>query len=354
MSKITGIFVPNPVPFRSDGSINEEEFRRMINWLVDKGVSGIYPNGSTGEFIRMSFEERLRVTKIVMEEVDGRVPVLAGAAEPNRDMVLKACQHCADLGCRAVSVTGPYYYPVTQQGLEAYFRDLAAHSPIDIIAYNIPQFANEISVDVLRRLALDCPRIAGTKDSSRDMPRFLNTLNQIKPQREDFSVLVGCEEILLPTLMMGGDGGTIATAGVAPEAVMKLYREFLAGNWAEGKRIQFKLLEVINHMLYAPNFPEGFRLGYSLRGFDMGQSRFNFSPQEKEQLEDIRSRLACLLMECGFQEAAASCQSIKVENSPPFSGKSMADETAVPARKPTAIDADSIVKEVLRSLRELG
>src|SRR5512137_3219600 len=101
---IQGIYTPNLVPFRADGRINEDELRRMINWLIEKGVSGLYPNGSTGEFIRLSFEERKRVIRIVAEENRGRVPILAGAAENNLAMILDACQTYADLGCVAVSI----------------------------------------------------------------------------------------------------------------------------------------------------------------------------------------------------------------------------------------------------------
>src|SRR3990170_6906931 len=106
---IRGIFTPNLVPFLDDGRINESELRRLINWLIEKGVSGLYPNGSTGEFIRLSFEERKRVIRIVAEENRGRVPILAGAAESNLTMVLDACEVYARLGCVAVSITGPYY-----------------------------------------------------------------------------------------------------------------------------------------------------------------------------------------------------------------------------------------------------
>jgi len=305
---IRGIFTPNIVPFHADHRINEEELRRYIQWLLERGVTGIYPNGSTGEFIRLSYEQRIRVVEIVMEETRGKVPVLAGAAEPNLDMVLDACRRYADMGCRAVSVTGPYYFKVSQHSIEHYFRELAAKSPIDIILYNIPQFSNEISLAVVKRLAMDCPRIVGIKDSSRDMPRFMDTLNEIKPQRPDFSCLIGCEEILLPVLMMGGDGGTIATSGVAPEAVMKLYSSFLSGDFAEAKRIQFKLLELIATMFAAGNFPEGFREGVNLRGFNTGRGPQTMSPHELEHFNTIRAKLACLLAECGFQEAAASCQ----------------------------------------------
>ncbi len=336
---LKGIFTPNLVPFREDGRINEAELRRMINWLIEKGVSGLYPNGSTGEFIRLSFEERKRVIEIVAEETRGRVPILAGAAEANVSMVLEACRHYASLGCAAVSLTGPYYYKVSQDSIEYYFREIARQSPIDIVLYNIPQFANEISLPVVKRLALDCPRIAGIKDSSRDFPRFLATLNMVKSQRPDFSCLNGCEEVLFPSLLMGADGGTIATSGVVPEVIMKLYHDFLAGRFDEAKRLQFKLLELIDAMLYGTNFPEGFRAGMSLRGFSLGTTRQLLSPKEQCDYGEIRSRIACILAECGFSEAAGACRAPK--------------DKASTSNLPGA-DVDRIVRDVIERLRAPG
>src|ERR1039457_959532 len=327
MTKISGIYTPNIVPFLDDGRINEDELRRMVNWLVEKGVSGLYPNGSTGEFIRLSFEERLRVLDIMASEVRGRVPTLAGAAEANIEIVLKACAHYADLGCRAVSLTGPYYFKVSQESIENYFRELAAKTPIDILLYNIPQFSNEISLPVVQRLAMDCPRIIGIKDSSRDFPRFCTMLAQIKPQRPDFVCFSGTEEILYPSLVMGGDGGTIASSGVMPEVITKLYRDFLAGNHAECRRVQLKIQELIATMFAAGNFPEGFRAAVSLRGFNPGPPRFPMSPSELANLEEAKGKLACLLGECGYADAAQECEVRRVGEAQRASGALDVDST---------------------------
>jgi len=341
---LKGIFTPNLVPFLDDGHINEDELRRMINWLIEKGVNGLYPNGSTGEFIRLSFEERKRVIQIVAEETRGRVPILAGAAEANLTLILEACRAYADLGCAAVSVTGPYYYKVSQESIEHFFRELARRSPIDIVLYNIPQFSNEISLPVVTRLALDCPRIVGIKDSSRDFPRFLCTLQAIKPQRPDFACLIGCEEILFPSLLMGADGGTIATSGVVPEVIMKLYGESIAGHWEEARRIQFKLLDLINAMLYGTNFPEGFRAGMSLRGFNLGTTRQLLSPKEQCDYEEIRSHIACILADCGFSEAASSCRR---PGSAEISSARTAEKTASASAN---LNVDELVREVMQRL----
>jgi dihydrodipicolinate synthase/N-acetylneuraminate lyase len=328
---IQGIFVPNIVPYDFKGRIDEDELRRIIRWLRGKGVSGFYPNGSMGEFIRLSYDERKTVLRIVSEEARG-LPILAGAAEPNVELVLEMCRYCADLGCRAVSITGPYYYKLTQESIEQYFRELAAKSPIDIVVYNIPVFANEISLPVLERLALDCPRIVGTKDTSKDMGRFQQTLHTIKRQRPDFSVLIGWEELLCTGLFMGADGGTLSSAGVAPEVVMSLYQNARAGNWDEARRIQFELLDLFSLMVGAPNFPEGFRTGYELRGFKAGHARFPLSAGEQDLIAAMRSKLACALAACGFEEAARECR----------------DGSC--AKPGAGLDVDGIVEAVLRKM----
>lgn len=338
---LSGIFVPNIVPYDPNGRIHEEELRRIIRWLGAKGVSGFYPNGSMGEFIRLSYEERRTVVKIVSEEAAGK-PILAGAAEPNIDLVLEMCRYCADLGCRAVSITGPYYYKLTQESIEAYFRELAAKSPIDIVIYNIPVFANEISLPVLERLALDCPRIIGTKDTSKDMGRFQQTLHTIKRQRPDFAVLVGWEELLCSGMFMGADGGTLSSAGVVPEVVMSLYQASREQRWDDARRIQYELLDLFQLMVGAPNFPEGFRTGYELRGFHAGSARFPLSPGEEQTIAAMRAKLACTLAACGFTEAAHECR-IASPNPP---------TAAIPNRPDISIDA--IVHAVMQEMQSIS
>ena len=332
--KIQGIYTPNIVPFDKGGAINEHELRRLTSWLIAKGIHGLYPNGSTGEFIRLSFEERLRVVQIMASENRGRVPILAGAAEANIEQVLKACRAYADLGCVAVSITGPYYYKVSQESIEQYFREIAKRSPIDILLYNIPQFSNEIGLPVVQHLAQDCPRIIGIKDSSRDFPRYCTMLAQVKPLRPDFVCFIGCEEILYPSLVMGGDGGTIASSGVIPEVIVKLYQDYQQGNHAECRRVQLKIQELIGTMLTAGNFPEGFRAAVALRGFEPGTPRYPMGPTEQLVLEETKGKLACILGECGYTKAARECES--------------RGHKAQPVAAINRVDVEKVVRDVIK------
>lgn len=343
---LKGIFVPHVAPYTAGGDLNEGELRRIVSWLIEKGVTGLYPNGSMGEFIRLSFEERKEVVRIVADEAAGRVPILAGAAEPNPDLVLEMCGFCADQGCTAVSITGPYYYKPSQESIETYFEELAERSPIDIVLYNIPAFSTEISVPVLARLARHCPRIVGTKDSSADMCRFLHLMNEVKPHRPEFSILLGWEELIVPALFMGADGGTLSTAGVAPEAMMRIYGAAMREDWAEARRLQYKLLELFQTMLTAGNFPAGFRLGYKARGFDIGHARFPASPEEMEHLQEVSEKISCLLGACDLQEPLPDCRI------PGFIPKSSFAGSAASGGSPKMAkdDVAAIVREVLRDL----
>src|SRR3954462_2133956 len=153
MPKLQGIFTPNIVPLNDAGEINEAELRRYVDWLIDRGVHGLYPNGSTGEFTRFTVEERRRIVKIVCEQAAGRVPILAGAAEANVRETLAACEAYHGYGARAVAIVSPFYYKLSAESVYAYFREIALHSPIDVTLYNIPMFASPIDVPTLRRLA---------------------------------------------------------------------------------------------------------------------------------------------------------------------------------------------------------
>ena len=129
VEKIQGIYTPHLVPLDEDGNINEPELRRYIDWLIAKGVHGLYPNGSTGEFIRFTPEERRRIVEIVCDQAAGRVPVLAGAAEANVRETLAACEAYAGYGARAVAIVSPFYYKLCPESVYAYFREIARNRP---------------------------------------------------------------------------------------------------------------------------------------------------------------------------------------------------------------------------------
>jgi 4-hydroxy-tetrahydrodipicolinate synthase len=301
-ARIEGIFTPHMVPLDAKGEIGESELRRYIDWLIAKGVHGLYPNGSTGEFIRFTPEERRRIVRIVCDQAAGRVPVLAGAAESSARETIRACETYAGYGARAVAIVSPFYYKLGPESVYAYFREIALNSPIDVTLYNIPLFASPIDVPTIRRLA-ELERIVGIKDSSGDLAFMMRMIRAIRPVRPDFIFLTGWDNVLVPMLIVGCDGGTNATSGVVPELTRQVYDLVRAGRIAEAMTLQYRLLELFDAMLYSADFPEGFRAGVELRGFVMGASRQPMSADQRVDRATLQKVLRCILAESGYVDA---------------------------------------------------
>jgi 4-hydroxy-tetrahydrodipicolinate synthase len=268
------------------GDVDEPSLRRLVDWLIDRGVHGLFPNGSTGEAVRLTADERRHVAQVVCEQAGGRVPVVVGTAEPDVRETLAAAEAYARMGARAVAVVTPFYYKLSPDAVEAYFGEVAARAPIDVLLYHIPQFATRLEVAAVRRLAEAHPRAIGIKESSGEAAFMLRVLNAIRPPaapavREDFALFTGSEALLLPMLLMGYDGGVHSICNFAPEPVRRLYDLALMARAGtaeqraldEARALQFKLLRLIDAFEAAGEFPEGIRIGAELRGLRVGAGR---------------------------------------------------------------------------------
>ena len=299
---IRGIFTPNIVPLDQNCEINEPELRRYVDWLIERGVHGLYPNGSTGEFVRFNADERRRIVEIIVDQNRGRVPILAGAAESNTRETIRACEHYSQLGVRAVAIVSPFYYRLSAEGVYAYFKEIADNSPVDITLYNIPMFASPIDVATVERLANECPRIVAIKDSSGDVPHMMRMISAVRPARPDFSFLTGWEAALMPMLLIGCDGGTNATSGIVPEVTRRLFDLTTSGDLDNARNLQYRLLRLFDAMLYSAEFPEGFRVALNLRGIRTGPGRQPQSNLQQQDLGKLKDQLFGLLTEEGWTD----------------------------------------------------
>ncbi|QDV15065.1 putative 2-keto-3-deoxy-galactonate aldolase YagE [Rosistilla oblonga] len=272
-NRITGILTPNIVPLDPRGNVDEQTLRGYVDWLIAHGVDGLYPNGSTGEFVRFTAAERREIARIVIDQAAGRVPVLVGAAEANVRETIEACDAYGEMGAQAVAIVAPYYFKLSDEGVYSYFREIADAVSVNVTLYNIPLFASEIDLATVRRLAEECPRVVGIKDSSGDLPHMMRMIAAIRPQRPEFSFLTGWDASLSAMLLMGADGGTNATSGVVPELTAAVYKACKAGDLSEAVRLQNELTPLFDTMIGTGEFPEGFRAGLRTRGWDMGRSR---------------------------------------------------------------------------------
>lgn len=311
--QLSGIFTPNLVPLDHRGDINEAELRRYIDWLIERGVHGLYPNGSTGEFTRFTVEERQRIIKITCDQCRGRVPVLAGAAEANVRETIKACELYHSYGAQAVAIVSPYYFKLSPDAVYAYFKEIAVNSPIDITLYNIPMFASPIDIPTIRRL-IEFPRVVGIKDSSGDVSFMCRMINAVRKHRPDFTFLTGWEAALVPMLIMGANGGTHATSGIVPELTRQLYDLTTTHQLSAAVQLQLRLIELFDTMITSADFPEGFRAAVELRGFDFGKGRQPLSDAQRVDRESLKGVLRCIMADFGVVEAPSEGCAVRTGN----------------------------------------
>jgi dihydrodipicolinate synthase/N-acetylneuraminate lyase len=302
---LKGVFTPLLVPYNTQGGIDEDELHRLVTWLIGKGVHGFYPNGSTGEFTRLTRQERQRIVHVTCEAAGGRVPVLAGAGEANVAETLAACETYAKYGARAAAIISPYYYRSGPESVYAYFAELAAHTPIDIILYNIPVFASPIDVPTICRLA-ELPRIVGIKDSTGDVTFMMRMISAVRPVRPDFTFFTGWDAAVVPMLRVGCDGGVLATSNAIPEVMLRIFHLYQAGDSDEAMKLQYRMLPLFDATMGSFEFPDGFRAAAELRGFSFGQVRQPMTEGQKKDRTAQKETLRKILTDLGVAERAAS------------------------------------------------
>lgn len=290
MFKPEGVYPAMITPFDEEGRINESELRSLIDWLINEGVSGLFPLGSVGEFIHLTFEEKTKVMEIAVDQARGRVPVVPGTAASCASNCIELTRKARDLGCHAAVIAPPYYFPINQEMIEEHYEQVAYALPdFPIILYNIPLFATPLSYDVVKRLSR-IDNVVGMKDSSGSMVDMINYIDKVRIIGEKLNILTGREEMLFSALAIGATGTMSATVGVVPEVMTAIYRAWFDGDVERAKELQFSILILIRTMWSLP-FPLGFKAALEIRGFNMGENKQPLSDAEQFNYLKVKSRI---------------------------------------------------------------
>ena len=224
-------------PFR-DGNVDEDAFRRLVEWQIGQGSSALVPCGTTGESATLSYEEHYRVIELCIEVADGNVPVIAGCGSNDTATAVRHIAFSKAAGAAAALVVAPYYNRPNQDGIYAHYAHLAETSDLPIIVYNVPgRTITDIQPDTLARLA-KIPTIIGIKDASGIVSRVTAHRLGCGP---DFLQLSGNDEMALGFNASGGRGCISVTANVAPKLCAEFQAASLAGDMAKAHNINEKL-----------------------------------------------------------------------------------------------------------------
>lgn len=246
-----------------NGEVDEKALKKLVNWHIQEGTNGIVPVGTTGESPTLSHVEHRRVVDIVVEEVDGRVPVIAGAGSNNTKEAIELARHAEKVGADAILTVAPYYNKPSQEGMFRHFKAIAGSVSVPVFLYNVPsRTIADISVATVDRLAKDCENIVGIKDATADMAR---PSQQRVLTGNHFIQLSGEDASALGFNAHGGIGCISVTANVAPGLCAQFQAATLNGDYEVARNIQDRLMPLHDAMFAEPS-PGPVKYGVSLLG----------------------------------------------------------------------------------------
>ena len=289
MKRIEGVFAPIATPFGADGAVDFGKFAENLAKFDRTGLAGIVALGSNGEFAMLSAQEKLDVVAAIRKGISPDKLLLAGTGCESLKETIELGKAAADRGADAVLVINPSYYKrdLNEGALEKFFTAAADASPIPLMVYNMPGNSGiNLSSGLVVRLSAH-PNIVGVKDSGGNIVQISEIL---AGSPEDFSVFAGSGSYLFATTLLGGRGGTLAVANVAPDLCAELYALSRQGQIEKARRIQLSLLQ-LNACVTARHGIGGMKAAMDLAGFYGGSPRLPIQPAGEAAVREIRGEL---------------------------------------------------------------
>ena len=280
-------------PMTSTG-VDYEALGRFIEFQIAEGVDGLVAVGTTGESATLSQEERKGVIRFTVEQVKGRVPVIAGVGTNNTEHVLDFSKSARDSGADALLAVTPYYNKATQKGLIAHYTAVADATDLPLILYNVPSRTGcNLLPDTVNVLA-DHPNIVAVKEASGNMAQVMQILEKCGDRIDVYS---GEDGLVVPMMAMGGMGCISVMSNVVPQLCAELKSKFFAGDLEGAARLQLKLLPLVDCLFSEVN-PIPAKAAVSAMGFGQEHLRLPLTPMEPagrkklfEELEKLGVRV---------------------------------------------------------------
>ncbi|WHH57627.1 4-hydroxy-tetrahydrodipicolinate synthase [Petroclostridium sp. X23] len=289
-----GILPAMVTPLTKEGKVNEKALRKLVNYLIDGGIHGIFAAGTTGEFYGLTKEEHKEVLQITIDEAKGRVPVYAGAAAITTKECVELANIAEECGADAISVLTPFFITPNQDQLCTHYKTIADNTKLPVLLYNnLPKTGVTITPATAEKLA-DIDNIVGIKDSSGD---FTLTGEYIRRTRDkNFYVLAGRDTLIHAALCYGGTGSIAACANVAPRLCADIYDKYVAGDVKGSLEAQY-MLAPLRIGFALGTFPTVIKESLELLGIEAGPCMDPVGPmstEEKEQLKKVLIQMELL------------------------------------------------------------
>ncbi len=281
--EFAGVFPYLVSPINSDGKVKEEVLKSLVNHLINKGVHGLTPLGSTGEFAYLTWPQRQKIVEVVVEANAGRVPVVAGVAHTSIQEAVRQAKEMERIGVDGLLAIMDTYFPISAEGVIAYFRSIAEAVTLPVVLYTNPSFSGtNLTLEEIETLAA-IPNIRYLKDASANTGNLLTIMNRLQGKIKIFSASA---HIPLVVMMFGGVGWMAGPACVIPKQSVELYELARKNQWAEAIALQ-KRLWSINHIFQKYSLAPCIKACLELQGFPVGAPIPPLQPLKERALVEI-------------------------------------------------------------------
>jgi 4-hydroxy-tetrahydrodipicolinate synthase len=254
--QLRGTGVALVTPFHSDGSIDFNCFKKLIDHVIDGGVEYLVPLGTTGESVTLNKDEKHAVLNFVLEANDNRVPVVLGLGGNNTLEIVDQLNKLDTEGISAILSVSPYYNKPSQRGIFEHYKVIANNSPLPVILYNVPaRTGSNIAAEITLQLAAEIKNIIGVKEASGNIEQCMQIINN-KPK--DFLVVSGEDNLTMPLIACGFDGVISVVGNAYPREFSDMVRAALQNDFDNARKLHYQLME-ITKMLFAEGSPAGIK-----------------------------------------------------------------------------------------------
>jgi 4-hydroxy-tetrahydrodipicolinate synthase len=292
VKRFKGIVAAMVTPFNDDESLDEGRLYAVVRFLVERGVHGLFPAGSQGEFYALTVDERRRVLEVTLEAAENRVFVMAHVGAVTTRGAMTLARHAEAAGADALSAVTPFFVRPSQEELYRHYVALASAVGLPVLAYNNPgRTGVNLLPTTVARLAHDVPNFVGIKDSSGDLTQFAE---YIRLCPSGFRAFMGRDSLIFAGLAHGAVGAVAATANVVPELAVSIYDAVAARDFARGHELQ-RLLLPLRQAFDLGSFPAVVKEAMQVIGLPAGPARRPVGPLSDE----ARARLREVLEQVG-------------------------------------------------------
>lgn len=286
----SGSLVALATPFGPDGQVDYKQLEALVEFQLEHHTDGIVALGTTAETPTLSQEEKDKIAQTVIGKVAGRIPVIVGAGSNDTLHAAALARRYEAMGADGLLVVTPYYNKANKSGMLAHFRTIADGVNIPILLYNVPSRTGcSIPLDVLEELSHH-KNIVGIKEASGDIAYVIAAARLLS---QDFCMLSGNDDEVLPLLALGGSGVISVLANIAPDQTHELVSSYQSGDIAHARDVQLKYLELI-HALFAETSPAPLKEAMNLLGMKVGSCRLPLGPVSESTRQRLEKALTIL------------------------------------------------------------